>query len=202
MRRPLATPVIPNLAGIVLAAGASTRLQRPKQLLTLRGETLVHRCARLALEAGASPVLVVVGAHGSAVARTVADLDVRLVYNHHWARGLGTSLAAAVSCLPAEAVAAMYLLTDQITVTTAHLAALIHHHRRRRVAATLTRYDQQGTRGPPAILDRTRFRSVAGLHGNRGARAVLAPQHRVGEVLLAGGDQDIDLPQDITRHLQ
>ena len=191
-----------QLAAVVLAAGSSSRLHRPKQLLTLRGETLVHRAARLGLEAGANPVLVVVGAHGDAVARAVADLDVQLVHNPSWRRGMGTSLAVAVAALPADVVAAMCLLTDQIGVTTAHLSALIQRHRRQRADATFSRYDEPGTRGPPVILDRKLFLQVVGLRGDRGARAVVRPQHRVSEVWLAGGDLDIDRPQDIPRHLQ
>ena len=88
------------VVAVVLAAGGSTRLGRPKQLLTREGETLVHRAARLALASGASRVLVVVGAKADDVARAVSDLTVECVVNAQWRTGLAGSVRIAAEALP------------------------------------------------------------------------------------------------------
>ncbi len=82
-------------AVVVLAAGGSTRLGQPKQLLTRQGETLVHRVVRLAREVAPAQVLVVVGANAQAVTSSIAGLDATPVTNHHWERGLASSLQVA-----------------------------------------------------------------------------------------------------------
>ena len=94
-----------SIAAVVLAAGASSRLGQPKQLLLdMYGELLVHKVARDAYEAGCRPVCVVVGAHASGVRAAIANLDVLVVENAHWAEGLSTSIrcgiAAAVESNP------------------------------------------------------------------------------------------------------
>ena len=87
-----------SIAAVVLAAGASSRLGQPKQLLLeTHGEVLVHKVARDAFEAGCRPVCVVVGAHASGVRAAVADLDVIVVENTRWAEGLSTSIRCGVA---------------------------------------------------------------------------------------------------------
>lgn len=85
---------------MVLAAGASSRLGQPKQLLLdLYGEVLVHKVARDALEAGCRPVCVVVGAHAGGVRAAVSDLDVLVVENFDWPDGLSTSIRCGLSAV-------------------------------------------------------------------------------------------------------
>ena len=87
-----------SIAAVVLAAGASSRLGQPKQLLLdMYGELLVHKVARDAFEAGCRPVCVVVGAHATGVRDAVSDLDVLVVDNAHWSEGLSTSIRCGVA---------------------------------------------------------------------------------------------------------
>jgi hypothetical protein len=78
-----------STGAVILAAGASSRLGRPKQLVTVQGETLVHRATRLALEAGCNPVVVVEGA--VPLAPALADLSVDVVRCAEWTRGPGAT---------------------------------------------------------------------------------------------------------------
>lgn len=93
-----------TIAGVILAAGASLRFGQSKPLLIWRGETLVHRAARLALEAELRPVLVVCGAEGDKVAAAVADLPVQVVQNKDWQSGQSTSIRAALHASEIKAV--------------------------------------------------------------------------------------------------
>ena len=90
------------VAGVILAAGASVRLGPPKQLLRLRGETLIHRTARLACAAGLTPVQVVVGYRGDEVSAAVGDLGdtVAVAANPRLAAGYGR-LTGLWHCQPA-----------------------------------------------------------------------------------------------------
>lgn len=106
---------------LILAAGASSRLGQPKQLVKLAGETLVHRAARVAFEAGCARVLVIEGA--VSLSEALADLPIELVHSAQWQRGPGASLTAGARV--AGEVAVLVLLADQYAVTAAHLRAVM-----------------------------------------------------------------------------
>ena len=100
-------------AVVVLAAGGSTRLGQPKQLLTREGETLVHRTVRLALETSPAQVLVIVGADADSIAAGVADLQCEIISNHEWQSGMAGSLHAAGENLGAAVQRVLVLVCDQ-----------------------------------------------------------------------------------------
>ena len=91
------------VAAIVLAAGASRRLGQPKQLLMLDGETLLARSVRLAREAGAAPVLVVVGAQAALIGAGTPVDRATVVLNDEWEQGIASSIHAGVKGLDASA---------------------------------------------------------------------------------------------------
>ena len=81
-------------AAIILAAGASTRLGQPKQLVAVDGETLLRRTARLAIQAGCLPVVVVLGRDAATLAGEVEGLGASIVINDEWQTGMASSLKA------------------------------------------------------------------------------------------------------------
>ncbi len=91
-----------SVAAIVLAAGASRRLGQPKQLLMHGGETLLARSIRLANEAGAGRVLVVVGAQPELSRPAVALESVKLVMNETWEQGIASSIRAGLAALDVD----------------------------------------------------------------------------------------------------
>ena len=88
-----------RVAGIVLAAGSSTRMGRNKLLLELGGETVVRRAARTAIDAGLDPVIVVTGHAHEAVAAQLHVFAVTTVVNTEHAAGQHTSVAAGIGAL-------------------------------------------------------------------------------------------------------
>jgi molybdenum cofactor cytidylyltransferase len=167
-----------RVSGVLLAAGASRRLGRPKQLLVWQGETLVRRAARAALEAGVDELIAVVGAEREAVAAALAGLEVRVVENERWPEGIGSSIAVGVRAASAPAV--LLLLADQPGVDAALLAELIAglgagHER---VACAYG-----GVIGVPALFsDASDLVELGRLSGDQGARRLL---RRAGAPLLA-----------------
>ncbi|MBC8085951.1 MAG: nucleotidyltransferase family protein [Phycisphaerae bacterium] len=184
-----------NIGAVILAAGASTRLGEPKQLLrNVRGETLVESVAQEALDAGASPVFVVVGASAETVRTAVQHLTVTVVENVDWADGMSSSIRAGVCGADACAVDAVLLLAcDMPSVGTAHLRKLVDalHQGAVRVAS-----EYGDTRGIPAVIRRAEFAWFETLTGDKGAKGLLMLDD-TALVHLEGGTFDLDTPEDV-----
>lgn len=190
---------------VLLAAGGSSRLGQPKQLLVHQGKTLVRRAAEAAVEAGCGPVVAVLGAQAESVATELARLPVNTVRNTAWEEGLGSSLRAGLRALESTqssgvpAVdAALVLLCDQLRVDSGHLRALVKAFQRTNKLIAASGYE--GTRGVPALFSRELFPELEALASDQGARGVIARKpSRVVEVMLEGGSEDVDTTADLIR---
>jgi len=187
-----------NCASILLAAGASTRLGKPKQLLKLDGESLLRRTARMAVEAGCGPNLVVLGAAAEEMGRQLEGLDVETVVNEGWREGMGSSLRCAMASLLAEGSrpdAVLLLVCDQPHVTVGLLRALMAEQGGKVGSIAASRYE--GVFGVPAVFGAEYFAELAELSGDRGARGVVM-QHaaQVRCVDFPGGEFDVDTLTD------
>lgn len=179
-----------RVAGVVLAAGASTRLGEPKQLVRLGGETLLERSVRVAREAGCEPVVVVLGAsYLDVLANTVLG-DAVPVINDMWAEGMANSIRLGVRSLQfvaKTAKGAVLMACDQPAVTAAHLGALMASGER-------TASSYAGRRGVPAYFPAKAFPSLMELRGDAGARELLRGADAID---LADGELDVDTAEDL-----
>ncbi len=183
---------------MVLAAGGSSRLESPKQLLFHAGKTLVRRAAEAAMEAGCAPVAVVLGSQAEQVAEALVGLPVRAVHHPAWAEGMGGSLRAGLKALSGEVDALLVVLCDQLRVDVAHLRALLEAFAS--TGAPIIASGYEGTRGVPALFSRAMFAELEALGADQGARGVIARQPaRVVEVPLPGGGEDVDTRGDLSR---
>ena len=184
----------PLLGAIVLAAGASRRLGRSKQLLRRHGETLVHRAARLALSTQPHDAVLVLGAEAARVRAAVADLPIRGVDCAEWERGMGASLRAGIGALDAHCAGVLVLVCDQPGLEPAHLDRLCAAWRAAPDYAVASAYAQR--LGVPAILPRAWAAQLD--DGARGAGALLQ-RHR--DRVVAVADEalawDVDEPADL-----
>lgn len=183
---------------VLLAAGGSSRLGRPKQLVVHQGRTLVRRAAEAAVSAGNGPVVVVLGAQHEAVASELTGLSVQTVVHADWAAGPGGSLQAGLRVLTSTVDAVVVMLCDQVRVDSAHLRALVETWRQTGAAVVASAYE--GTRGVPALFSRAVFAELESLGPEQGARGVIARDpSRVVEVPLPGGGEDVDTAADVAR---
>ena len=191
-----------SVAAIILAAGASRRLGRPKQLLLYDGETLLNRAIRIASEAGASPVLVVLGAQSEVIRNLIESGSATVVHNDHWQEGMGRSIEAGICALAVhapESEGVLLMGCDQPRLTADHLRALIGafaSHDSPAIAAST----YAGITGVPAVFPRQTFAELRALRGEMGARSVIlrAPLPVVS-MPFEGGEVDIDVPDDLAR---
>ena len=172
----------------VLAAGASVRLGRPKQLVAIDGEPLVRRAARLALASRCTEVAVVLGAHAEEIAPALDGLGVNVLDNPLWPEGMGSSVRAAVDWALGECAQALLLVVcDHPRLTTAHLDALIAHGGR---VGSL----YGGVVGVPALFPQVDFAALTMLRGDRGARTLLGDARSIA---WPDGVFDIDTEADL-----
>jgi molybdenum cofactor cytidylyltransferase len=191
---------VESIAIILLAAGGSSRLGTPKQMLPVGGgETLLTRAARTALAARVDRVIVVLGAHADACQQALTRLPVEIVLNATWADGQASSLRAGLAHLAAggtQAQAAVIMLCDQPRVSPELLDALIARYHDRRAVVVASRYATDVV-GPPALFDRSLFAELETLTGDIGARRVIeAHATDLETVPFPGGTLDIDTPAD------
>ncbi len=179
------------IAVIVLAAGASTRLGQPKQLLDYRGKTLLRHALDTAISADIGRVYAVLGAHADLL---IAECDgVRVVVNDEWHEGIASSIKAGLSAALADKPdleALAICLVDQPAVDVACLQGLVNAWRESR---DLVASEYGDTIGVPALFGRSYFAEIAALAGDRGAKAILARHvNRVAKVSMPEAKIDID----------
>ncbi len=193
--------VITPVAGIVLAAGGSSRFGEPKQLLPWHGQPILRHAVLAAINGGLSPVVVVLGSSSKEVQRVINDLPVRIVNNLEWSGGLSTSIKAGLREVPSNSGAAVFLQGDQPQVPPSLIRSLVETHQKtfHQVIAPLI----DGRRGNPVLFDSSTFTPLLALEGDSGGRELFGqyPVHHISwqdPGLLI----DIDTPEDYSVFLK
>ncbi len=186
---------------IILAAGASTRMGTPKQLLTHRGQTLVPRAADAALASVCRPVVVVLGAYANQVSFELRELPVRVTMNQQWNEGMSSSIQNGLKTLrdeSPEASGVVIMLCDQPFVSAAIINQLVEAHRQTGNSIVASAYGK--TRGVPVLFGRKLFAELAALKAGEGARQLIANQaSKVVTIYFPQGAFDVDTPLDYER---
>ncbi len=187
-------------AGIILAAGASTRMGQPKPLLMWCGEPFVRHVAHTALNAGLSPVVIVAGEHTAEIRAATADLRVTVIHNTDWEAGQSTSVRCGVRALPDTIGSAVFLLADQPHIPIELLTALKDQHAQTLAPIVTPLIDHR--RGNPVLFDRVTFADLQLLTGDVGGRAVFAKYPSASVPWHDASLLDIDTPEDYRRLLE
>ncbi len=181
---------------IGLAAGSSTRFGSAKQLVRIAGRPLLHNTVSRAVEVAGGAVIVVLGARAAELAPLLSHSPASIVINRDWREGIGSSIRAGVARLPASCSGVMLMLADQAAVTSGDLQRLLSAWKRQPEYVAAAVYS--GAVGVPAIFPRSRFRDLADLRGDVGARMLLQRNpERVVRVPMESAALDIDTPEDL-----
>ncbi len=186
-------------AGIVLAAGASSRFGQPKQLLDWNGKSFARHVTETALHAGLEPVVVVTGSHHKDVESQLLDLPVQIVHNEDYETGQSSSIKRGINSLPSNAGSAIFLLADQPQIPVEVIRALTESHTRER-QSILAPLVLEERRANPVLFDRVTFHDLLQLEGDMGGRGIF-DKHKVSylpwhdDILLF----DVDTADDYER---
>ncbi|WP_134090459.1 NTP transferase domain-containing protein [Olivibacter sp. XZL3] len=179
---------------IILAAGSSRRLGRPKQLLHYQGTTLIRRSIAAAKAAKPSVVVIVVGAAAELVVQEIADKDVTVVFNAAFQEGIASSIRCGLNYLlhnAPEIENIVIMVCDQPHVDAAHLLKLIAEGQKSKVRVAASLYNNQ--MGVPALFNRALFDELIALKGDSGAKNIIQRYRAEAVALpLPSGGIDID----------
>jgi molybdenum cofactor cytidylyltransferase len=180
---------------LLLAAGSSSRLARPKQLLQYQGQTLLRRAAEVATASPCRPLVLVTGALHDELLPEVDGLPFHVVRNDAWADGMGGSIAAGLAELETASEAAkvdavVVILCDQPLLSDEVIGQLIVQFQATGQPVVASAYG--GTQGVPALFSRELFPQLLELRGATGARELLQQYKHLPTVDFPGGVTDVD----------
>ncbi|MEP6727588.1 MAG: nucleotidyltransferase family protein [Bacteroidota bacterium] len=188
---------------IILAAGSSSRLGTPKQLLPYNQNTLIQHSIEVALASSAGRVIVVLGPNAEAMRPGIVNDKLGFIINEQWQEGIASSIRCGLLYLLNQLPApqnVLFMVCDQPFINTDLLDKLITLQEQTGHAIVASKYAE--TKGIPAIFGKELFPELLELKGDMGAKKLIAQQKdRISTVSFPPGNIDIDTETDY-RHLQ
>ncbi|MBL7863639.1 MAG: nucleotidyltransferase family protein [Cyclobacteriaceae bacterium] len=187
---------------LILAAGSSSRMGQSKQLLVIDGKSLLQKAAEVALTVSPK-VFLVLGANFNNHVKAVGDLQVNIIENKDWEKGMGTSLKAGISGILAKEPSTeeiILMVCDQPHLTANHLNTLVQTAGKTHAPAVASAY--AGTLGVPALFTRKTFKHLLNMEESSGAKKILSEMgDDVAQVSFPGGEIDLDTRYDVESFL-
>jgi molybdenum cofactor cytidylyltransferase len=188
-----------RVAGVLLAAGTSSRMGRNKLFLPLGGISVLRRAVAAARGAGLDPVLVVLGHESDRALAELQGLPCTPVINEEYARGMNTSVRAGISAVPDDASAAVVMLADMPFVTAGMVRGLMERYRSSETPLVVSTYGD--VLAPPILYGRALFPELRALDDD-GCGKQVVKAHREEAVEVAWDPvalADLDVPEDVER---
>ena len=184
-----------NVYAIILAAGASSRMGSPKQLLEWRNRPLLGHTVLNARSIFNERIIVVLGAHSGSIQAAIDLGAVKSIVNQDWREGMASSIRAGVQALPASAAAALILLCDQPLINATHIQSLLNGWQSAPAHIIASQYHHSV--GVPALFPAEFFEHLLTLRGDRGAKSLLIKfEKSLLKIPLPEAELDIDSKVD------
>ncbi|MBU3821666.1 nucleotidyltransferase family protein [Flavobacteriaceae bacterium XHP0103] len=183
-----------NIAVVVLAAGASSRMGEPKQLLNWGQTTLLGHAINMVKSIYPQETILVLGANFELISKEIKDKTITILNNTDWQHGLGTSIAFAVQHLQnsnSKVSGVLFVLCDQPFITGDYLKQMISKFNQNTHQIIATAY-VNGKQGVPVLFDACYFKDLTQLHDDFGAKALLK-KHESKTVVLKPPTENVDL---------
>jgi molybdenum cofactor cytidylyltransferase len=194
--------IVNDCCAIILAAGESSRLGSPKQLLIYRGETLLQRTINAAKQAGMKCIILVLGASKALVLSQTDIAGVNVTENENWQAGMSSSVATGIKAIkemhpPPDA--AILMVCDQPYISSSVLTELLAVQKT--TGKPIIACEYENITGVPAVFHQSFFEQLANLDGDAGARKIIKEYpEKVAVVPFPLGIVDIDTP-DVYKRL-
>lgn len=190
-------------ACLLLAAGQSRRLGRPKQMLEWEGDTLLSKSVDAARGLAGIPLAVVLGAHADRIRPLLDEREVLIINNPGWLEGMASSIRAGLAEITRRhpnADGVIIMVCDQPGLDTTTLSRLIELQRSSGKPVAAAAY--AGRLGTPVIFHRSVFTELLQLEGDKGARQLLMTMAgQVAVLPFEAGALDIDTEEDYQRFI-
>lgn len=188
----------PSKTGIIiLAAGSSSRLGQPKQLLIYQGKTLIRRSIDAAFESKSNACVLVLGANFELISNEVQDTNVEIIINHDWETGMASGMQKGLDFLEKKISPdqVILMLCDQPFVDSELLNSMIENQSKTGKGIIACYYN--GTFGVPVLFSRKYFPELIDLKGSEGAKKVIyAHKSDMEKIDFPDGAIDIDTLDD------
>jgi molybdenum cofactor cytidylyltransferase len=189
-----------NIGCLILAAGSSSRLGRPKQLLIYNQKTLIENTISAVLAAEVSTIYVVLGSDIALIRDAIRNLPVKIIHHHKWQEGIGSSIRIGISYMETENHfdAILIMLCDQPYISSEHLKDLIKEFFQKQKSIIATGYGNHV--GVPALFHQKIFSFLKELTGDKGAKDIISKNSE--DVFVKNFEQaaiDIDTPEDLSK---
>lgn len=186
---------------IILAAGSSSRLGKPKQLVNFGGKSLLQHVVDEASSCVFTNRLIVYGSSGEAIISSLDLRDFTPVENPDWSEGIGSSIrigTARAKEMNPSLKHLMFLLSDQPFLTHSIIRRLIDQHSQKKAGITASVYDS--CIGVPVIFSQSYFKDLLALKGDQGAKKIILEAENDLQVIdFPMGGFDIDTPDDLRK---
>ena len=189
---------------LLLAAGGSTRMGQPKQLLSWGNQTLIEHQIQTLLKTG-NPVTVVLGSNSNLIVPVIAKYGVDIFINTDWESGMGSSISHGISQIIQkfpEADGVLITLVDQPLITTSYIEKMLGTYQPG-LQQILVSHSASGWTGVPVLFDKCYFKELSELKNEEGAKKIVN-RHEERVILLDGGEllEDMDTMQTYQQLLE
>ncbi len=189
---------------IILSAGESSRMGKPKQSLKFKGKTFLQLAAQTASNSVCSSIVAVLGANAEVLQNDLSGFDLEIVYNKDWKIGMSSSIKAGLNKLleiDGNLKAVVIMVCDQPFVTTKIIDDLVKKYLITKALIVASRYAE--TLGVPALFDQKLFDELLNLDEKSGAKSLIKKlESQTASIDFPAGKFDIDTPEDYAELLQ
>lgn len=193
-----------EIAIVILAAGAGTRMGKIKQLLPGCKHSFLEEAIEKSLKLKSNRVFVVLGAHYETIEPIISHLPIQVIYHKAWQKGIGSSIAYGTKYIAEfakEVSAILFVLADQPLIGEKYYHQLLNKYLESNKGIVSSNYNHKP--GVPAIFTHKYFQDLTELNGDVGARRIMMENLQDLELLEEMPDLlDIDLPEDYLNYLK
>ena len=188
---------------IILAAGNSSRLGRPKQLLLKDAKTLLNHTIEAAEKSDVRNIYLIIGAYSDIIIESIQSEKVKIIHNQHWEQGMSSSIICGIKGIISGTNlpdAIILLLCDQPFLTKDIINALVNAHQT--FGNKIVNCNYGSAIGPPVLFHQSLFEDLLGLTGSEGAKDIVkSKKELVLSISFPNGNIDIDNEDDIVKYL-
>ncbi len=182
---------------LILSAGESSRMGKPKALLIWKGKTFLAHAVDAAMGAGIKKCVVIVGAHTKEISPEIKTLGAELVANDQWNLGMGSSIKTGVAFIQKkypEATSILILLSDQPKIQSAAISNLLLENQKTPERTVCAQYDNSP--GVPALFPKKMFQALLEIQNQEGAKKLLRKNSPI-LIAIPEARDDIDTPEQL-----